>query len=116
MKKKFIIINLLLSLTVLLSMLFQTIHSYEHIFQQITEKTCEHKYTGNQKEITHSHSVDNNNCPICHFTFSTFISNSFYAVTFHKATVVTATTFFYAKTSSTFFKGSLFALRAPPLL
>lgn len=97
-------------------MLFQTIHSYEHIFQQITEKTCEHKYTGNQKEITHSHSVDSNNCPICHFTFSTFISNSLYAVTFHKATVATVTSFFYAKTSSTFFKGSLFALRAPPLL
>jgi len=116
MKKKFIIINLLLSLTVLLSMLFQTIHSYEHIFQQITEKTCEHKYTGNQKEITHSHSVDSNNCPICHFTFSTFIPNSSSSITFCKAAVVIATAFFYAKTSSTFFKGSLFALRAPPLL
>ena len=116
MKKKFVIINLLLSLTVLLSMLFQTIHSYEHIYQQITEKTCHHNNNGDQKEITHSHSVDSNNCPICHFTFSTFISSSFYSITFHKATVVTATVFFYTKASSTFFKGSLFALRAPPLL
>lgn len=114
MKKKILIINLLMSFTVLFAMLFQTIHSYEHIYKQITEKHCDHKYAANQKQITHSHSVENN-CPVCHFTFSSFVPNSFQALSFHKASVETSCTVFYSKTVSAFFKGSLFALRAPPL-
>ncbi|WP_230470635.1 hypothetical protein [Flavobacterium cheongpyeongense] len=114
-KKKFLRINLFMSLMVLFAMLFQTIHSYEHIYTQIHEKHCDHKYTPHQKQITHSHAVDTN-CPVCHFAFSTFISNSFHTFSFHKQDVVTSAVFFYSKTSSTFFKGSLFALRAPPAL
>ncbi|WP_229684143.1 hypothetical protein [Flavobacterium limi] len=115
-KKKFLIINLFMSLTVLFAMLFQTIHSYEHIYTQIHEKQCDHKYSPNEKQITHSHAVDTN-CPVCHFTFSTFVSNSFHTFSFHTPNVVTSTVFFfYNKVTSTFFKGSLFALRAPPAL
>jgi len=114
MKKKILIINLLISFTVLFAMLFQTIHSYEHIYKQITEKHCNHKYTASQKQITHSHSVENN-CSVCHFAFSTFIPNSFQALSFHKVSVETSGIVFYTKAVSTFFKGSLFALRAPPL-
>ena len=104
-----------MSLTVLFAMLFQTIHSYEHLYKQLTEKHCDHKYTANEKQITHSHAVDNN-CPICHFTFSTFILNSFHPFSFHKQNVTALKVLFYNKVSSTFFKGSLFALRAPPTL
>jgi len=114
-KKKFLIINLLMSLTVLFAMLFQTIHSYEHVYKQLTEKPCEHKYSAHKNQITHTHSVDNN-CPVCHFTFSTFISNSFHTFSFHKQEVSTLTVFFYSKKTSIYFKGSLFALRAPPTL
>ncbi len=114
MKKKILIINLLMSFTVLFAMLFQTIHSYEHIYKQITEKHCDHKYVTNQKQITHSHSIENN-CPICHFAFSSFVPNSFQTLSFHKVSVENSPVFFYTKAVSTFFKGSLFALRAPPL-
>jgi hypothetical protein len=114
MKKKVLIINLLMSFTVLFAMLFQTIHSYEHIYKQITEKHCDHKYTANQKQITHSHSVENS-CSICHFAFSSFVPNSFQALSFHKINTEISRVFFYTKGVSTFFKGSLFALRAPPL-
>jgi len=114
-KKKILIINLLISLTVLFAMLFQTIHSYEHLYQQLTEKHCDHKYSANEKQITHSHDLDNN-CPVCHFTFSTFISNSFPAFSFHKLNVAALKIIFQNKVSSTFFKGSLFGLRAPPTL
>lgn len=103
-----------MSLTVLFAMLFQTIHSYEHLYQQLNEKNCNHKYTANEKQITHSHTVDND-CPVCHFTFSTFISNSFHTFSFHKLNATTLKVLFYNKFSATFFKGSHFSLRAPPI-
>ena len=115
MKKKVIIINFLMSLMVLYAMLFQTVHSYEHLLTQLTEKHCKHHTSANQKEITHSHSVDTK-CHICHFSFSTFIPNSFQSLSFEKVQIETSEVFLYTKSVSTFFKGSLFALRAPPAL
>ncbi|KQB37057.1 hypothetical protein [Flavobacterium aquidurense] len=115
MKKKIILINLFMSLTVLFAMLFQTIHSYEHVYRQLTEKRCDHQYVEGQKQITHSHSVDTN-CHVCHFAFSTFIPNTFQALFFYKASIETSSISFYTKDTSNFFKGSLFSLRAPPTL
>ncbi|MGO4770729.1 hypothetical protein ACEN2I_03625 [Flavobacterium sp. W22_SRS_FK3] len=114
-RKKILIINLLMSLTVLFAMLFQTIHSYEHVYRQLTEKHCDHNYGAHKNQITHIHSVENN-CPVCHFSFSTFISNQLHSLTFQKVKQVTSTVFFYKTVTSPFFKGSLFALRAPPAL
>lgn len=114
MKKKVIAVNFLMSFAVLFAMLFQTVHSYEHILRLSSEQHCDHKYTAGQKELTHSHSVDAN-CHICHFAFSTFVPNSFPAFSFHKTLVEAASyKFFYFEGISAFFKGSLFALRAPP--
>ncbi|MFB9080800.1 hypothetical protein ACFFLS_21895 [Flavobacterium procerum] len=115
MKKKIIIINFLMSVMVLSAMLFQTIHSYEHILKQLTEQSCHHHTSENKQEITHSHDTDSQ-CHICHFTFSTYIPNTFKAVVFQKTVTNVRAVFSYCKTVSTFFKGSLFALRAPPTL
>ncbi|WP_289658785.1 hypothetical protein [Flavobacterium panacagri] len=115
MKKRILTVNFLMSLIVLCAMLFQTIHSYEHVFKQLSEKPCEHHISANQKEITHSHDVDTK-CHICHFAFSTYIPNTFEAVIFQKVQIEIKPVFVYTKSVSTFFKGSLFALRAPPAL
>jgi len=115
MKKKIILINFLMSLMVLSAMLFQTVHSYEHVYKQLTEKPCNHEYNAHQKQITHTHAVENH-CPICHFAFSTFIPNSFHALSFQKVTIAIAPAFSCKTIASAFFKGSLFALRAPPAL
>jgi len=115
MKKRIVIVNFLASFTVLCAMLFQTVHSYEHFFKQLSEKPCEHHPSANQKEITHSHATDTK-CQICHFSFSTFIPNNFQALIFQKIQIETKSVFTYTKSVSTFFKGSLFALRAPPAL
>lgn len=104
-----------MSVMVLSAMLFQTVHSYEHFFKQLSEKPCEHHTSENQKEITHSHSIDTK-CHICHFTFSTYIPNDLQTVLFQKIKVETKPVFVYNKSVCTFFKGSLFALRAPPAL
>ncbi|MCD0471900.1 hypothetical protein [Flavobacterium sp. JAS] len=113
MKKRIVLINLFMSVTVLFAMLFQTIHSYEHVYKQLTEKRCNHHSVVGQKQITHSHTVDTN-CHVCHFAFSTFIPNSSQALSFHKVTIETSYVYYYTKVASNFFKGSLFALRAPP--
>jgi len=115
MKKKFTIFNFLMSVMVLSSMLFQMIHSYEHVHQQITEKKCEHKYSAHQKQFTHSHSVEND-CSVCHFSFTSFISNCFNTISYQKVISLQHTLSFYNSITSSFFKGSLFALRAPPSL
>lgn len=115
MKKKIILINFSISLIVLFAMLFQTVHSYEHIYRQLTEKHCDHSNSGLKNQITHSHSVDTD-CSICHFAFSTFTPTGFYSYSFTKVIDVTPCVFFYSKVNAAFFKGSLFALRAPPAL
>ena len=104
-----------MSLMVLSAILFQTLHSYEHVFKQLSEKPCEHHTSANEKQITHCHDVDTK-CHICHFAFSTYLPNSFEAVIFQKTQIETKPIFIYTKSVSTFFKGSLFALRAPPAL
>ncbi|MCV9927557.1 hypothetical protein OIU83_07840 [Flavobacterium sp. LS1R49] len=115
MKKKIVLLNFFMSLTVLFAMLFHTIHSYEHLYNQLSQKHCDHRSVDSQKQITHSHSVDTN-CHVCHFAFSTFIPNTFQTLSFHKVSTATSYTFFYTKVAYPFFKGSLFALRAPPTL
>jgi len=115
MKKRIVIVNFLASFAVLCAMLFQTVHSYEHFFKQLSEKPCQHHASANHKQITHSHSTDAK-CHVCHFSFSTFIPNAFQTVIFQKIQVETTLVFTYTKSVSTFFKGSLFALRAPPAL
>lgn len=115
MKKRIVIVNFLASFAVLCAMLFQTVHSYEHVFKQLSEKHCEHHTSENQKQITHSHEVDTK-CHFCHFAFSTFVPNSLQVVIFQKIQIETKPLFVYTQSVSTFFKGSLFALRAPPAL
>ncbi|WJS93147.1 hypothetical protein NYQ10_13715 [Flavobacterium johnsoniae] len=115
MKKRIVLVNFLASFAVLFAMLFQTVHSYEHFFKQLSEKPCVHHSSANQKEITHSHEVDSK-CHVCHFTFSTFIPNSHQIVIFKKVQFESNSVFAYTKSVSTFFKGSLFSLRAPPAL
>lgn len=94
-------------------MLFQMVHSYEHAYKQVTEKHCSHETADGRHQITHTHAVEHN-CSICHFEFGTFIPNSFHPLTFNAISFESSCLFSDSKQVSTFFKGSLFALRAPP--
>ncbi len=111
MKKKFAILNSFLAIAVLFSMLFQFVHSSEHLAKQLSEKECHHKYTSNQ-EITHQHHVDD--CFVCHFSVSSFITSSIHHFEFRKIAVFSKEAIFRSLEITQFFKGSLFALRAPP--
>jgi hypothetical protein len=112
MKKKFVILNSFLMFAVLFSMLFQYVHSYEHLAKQLSEKECAHKYNSSQ-EITHQHH-NFENCFVCNFTVSTFISSDIALFEFKKIIIPSGYSLFNSREITQFFKGSLFALRAPP--
>jgi len=112
MKKKFVILNSFLAVAVLFSMLFQLAHSYEHLAKQFSEKECHHKYTSKQ-EITHQHH-EFEHCFVCHFSVSSFVASDIHHFEFQKITFPSDYSFFKSKGITQFFKGSLFALRAPP--
>ena len=114
MKKKFVILNSFLMIAVLFSMLLQYVHSYEHLAKQLSEKECAHKYISSH-EITHQHH-DFDNCFICNFTVSTFISSSIPVFEFKKIIFPIEYSLFNSRKITQFFKGSLFALRAPPTI
>ncbi|MDR7211447.1 hypothetical protein [Flavobacterium piscis] len=112
-KKKFIIINVLLSMSVLFSILFQFIHSYEHHSEQLAAKRYHH-YSKNKTEISNNHSISEE-CFTCDFSFSSFTTSDFDVFQFHKNNALIHFSLFHFQEYSSFFKGSHFLLRAPPL-
>jgi hypothetical protein len=112
MKNKFVFINSLLSIVVLFSILFQSVHSYEHLIKQISEKKCHHKVT-NSSQITHQHH-NLEHCFVCDFTLGGFVTPNISLFKFLKNQICTRYSNFYSREITNYFKGSLFSLRAPP--
>lgn len=112
MKNKITILNFVLTFAVLFSMLFQTVHSYEHFSKQLLEKKCLHKSNSSQ-EITHQHH-NYDTCFVCNFTIGSFINSDNTAFEFKKINLFSGYSFFKSREITSYFKGTLFALRAPP--
>ncbi|MFC0078612.1 hypothetical protein ACFFLS_16305 [Flavobacterium procerum] len=72
MKRKQLILSFGSAVMILFSILFQSIHSYEHIAKQLTEKKCHHSYKDPNGEITHNHD-SNDVCYVCNFAFGSYI-------------------------------------------
>ena len=101
-------------LTVLFTMLIQSLHSFEHLHEVFDEKECHHKYTGNT-EISHQHHPFDH-CFVCEFTFGNFVPTAFYV---YKSIEKQNPIPYFSIDSNEIhlqFKGSLFALRAPPVV
>lgn len=114
MKKKFSIVNLVLMIAVLFSILGQSVHSYEHIVNQFSEKKCEHKQVS-AAEVTHEHHTYDS-CYLCSFIVSSFVSSDVKYFELYDLVANKSNTAAISKETTQFFKGSLFALRAPPLV
>ncbi len=99
-------------MAVLFSILFQAVHAYEH-HSELAEKDCHH-HTKNKTDISNDHSVSEK-CFSCDFSFSSFTTTDFYVFQFHKNSAVTTFYSFLPHQHSSFFSGSLFSLRAPPI-
>jgi hypothetical protein len=102
-------------MAVLFTILFQSIHSYEHHSEQITAKLSHKHLSKNKAEISKNNSIPEK-CATCDFNFSSFTTTDFFVFQIHKnGTVTTFYSFLYHQQSS-FFAGSLFSLRGPPLV
>ncbi|MSP07905.1 MAG: hypothetical protein EXR15_04535 [Chitinophagaceae bacterium] len=113
MKNKFVIINFLLGILILFPTLFQSEHSYEHFSKQISNKECSHKPSLGA-QLTHPHDFEK--CLICEATFSPFATAKFLCFQFKKTHIISCSSSICAQEITPLFKGSLFALRAPPLV
>ena len=112
MKKSLLIVNSIMGLVVLLAILFQSFDAMSHLEKQFSEKHCYHNYHHHKTEISHSHE-NVEQCFVCEFAFSSFISSSKISYTPQKVEIVTQYFPYYSKEITQFFGGSLFALRAP---
>lgn len=111
MKKKFAIINLSLMIAVLFSILFQSIHSYEHFLSGNATAISHSDDDGHAKIHTLDH--DHEKCFVCEFTLSSFIATEIF--TFDLRIPFKAVAYNYPATETAeFFAGSLFSHRGPP--
>ncbi len=114
MKKRHQIINSLMSVVILFAILFQSLHSYEHLVKEISEKKCEHKHISDQ-QITHQHQ-DFDKCFVCEFAFSSYISNKIQSFSISNDSFFHKIDSFSFKDSISFFKGISYSLRGPPIV
>jgi hypothetical protein len=102
-----------MGLVVLLAILFQSFDAMSHLEKQFSEKHCHHVYDHHKTEINHAHEGFDH-CFTCEFTFSSFVSPTKITFTVPKVQVITKYSSYYSREITQAFRGSLFALRAPP--
>ncbi len=115
MKSEYAIINFYLAIVVLFVMLFQSVHSYEHILKQLTEEKCQETHDYSVTHFQHKHSTFDH-CFSCEFTLSTFTLFDLKNFEFIKFNTFFKNPFFYLNTNNSFFKGISYSLRGPPLV
>lgn len=113
MSKKLHITNFIVVFSIVFALLFQSIHSMEHLSEVFNEKTCIHNETEAKVNFTHHHHGIEK-CDLCHFTFSHFtspikVSFEFYTTEFNAPEIVSL-----YETIKPNFEGSLFSHRGPP--
>lgn len=112
MKRKQLILSFSFAVTILFSILFQSVHSYEHIVKQLSEKQCHHDNNDPNGEVTHQHH-NYDLCYVCNFAFGSYIvpeSFSFKLVAYQKETPY----FFTITENILSFSGNFCFLRGPP--
>lgn len=113
MKKKYAIINLLLMITVLVSMLFQSLHSYEHLAAHFSKEECHQKHDFSKSQITHQHNYFDK-CFVCDFTLNQFNYSESQSFSFIRIIAVSERITHYTSRNTPYFLGSLYSLRGPP--
>lgn len=113
MKKRNVILSFSFGLLVVFALLLQSMHSIHHLEEAFVEEKCHHDYSKSNAEITHSHHHFDN-CFVCEFTFSTAVTTTFFSFEYKNQEVATSYSFSYSREITHYFKGSFFALRAPP--
>jgi hypothetical protein len=116
MKKKQLLLSLSLAITVLFSILMQSIHTYSHVVEQWsqTETECHHKYNVTHTEITHQHHAFEQ-CTVCHFSFGSYVTPLAFEYKFASNYNLIPHRSFSVQ-EVILFSGSLYSHRGPPSL
>jgi hypothetical protein len=91
---------------------FQSVHSFEHLVEQLSKEHCQHKYDHRHAVISHSHQ-DFDDCFVCDYSFSNYITITFNTIDYPSVEYNTTCLFGYVE-KLVFFTGSLINLRGPP--
>ena len=114
MKRKFALFNLALMALVQFTIAYQSFHAFSHTHYAETQKQYELKKESKQ-DVVQDHVHDDESCSVCDFHFDFFVAPQQFCLTLNFP--FTHIPYSYSSTeSNTFFAGSLFALRAPPVL
>jgi hypothetical protein len=113
MRRKLLFGNSFMGLMILFAIFFQSFHAFEHLVKQFSEKHCHHVYHEHKTELNHGHD-GLEKCFTCEFAFSNSLKSDFLTFSFYKNEVLKSYTLFQSREITSFFCGSLFALRAPP--
>ncbi|RVU92143.1 hypothetical protein EH230_01160 [Flavobacterium columnare] len=114
MNKKIKIVSYLLLGVLSFVLAFQSLHSFEHLIEQLNKPHCKHRYDHSHTVVSHSHQ-DFDDCFTCHYSFSDYLDTVLPVIDFLSINANTTYLFGYIERVS-FFNGSLQNTRAPPFL
>ena len=107
MKKKMMFTNLFMTILVVCTIMYQSVHSFTHILEEINTSSI-----SDNADHKHVH-LDKKDCHVCDFTFSPFTSTEFQSFTFYNPNEVLQKYFFSEITFQNSFIHYSF-LRGPP--
>lgn len=113
MNKKINIFSFSLLGALLFAITFQSVHSFEHLVEQLTTKHCAHKYDHSHTVISHSH-TDFDNCFVCEYSFNNFTFTDFITFEIPFSIVHNTISLFGYGEKLVFFFGSVVNSRGPP--
>ena len=114
MKKRLAIVNFALIAAILSSIVFQSVHSFEHLVASYSEKHCVHPHETDEPQVTHEHHRSDH-CFTCEFSFSGFVTPEIFTYQFFSAQKAIPY-FFTANETPECFSGISYSLRGPPVV
>lgn len=109
MKRRFAIFNLILMAVVLFTTAWHSFHAFSHEHHEVAH----HHHL--KKEVTHFSADDHEDCSTCDFHFDYFVAPQQFCLRLDISYQLIPYTFSSIEGSASF-GGSLFALRAPPIV
>ncbi|AWA29324.1 hypothetical protein HYN48_04050 [Flavobacterium magnum] len=114
MKNRLAFLNVFFALSMLAAIVSQSVHEIAHYAEFQKERHCHHEQQS-RENISHEH-VNLNHCPVCDLAFTHFTTPDIFGFRLHRPVFSTDKPFSQSNGITQFFRGSLFALRAPPTL
>lgn len=107
-------ISLSILVAVLSSILFQSVHTFEHILAEFSDDKCEHLYDTGTEQITHEHH-DFDHCFSCDFHFSNYVKTDIFSVPRYFAPIHSSY-FDLVVDQVSYYSGLHYLVRGPPTL